>query len=130
MQIIGTQVHEERGAKPHFIVEFVGDGGEVISVQMQQGGSSRLTRMNAVEKAKALMMQVASFETVEEPDENPDQNDPKSAAVRSLEATESARTSGDKAELEDQLNEGLEDTFPASDPLSVTGSTTAGKSGA
>jgi hypothetical protein len=33
---------------------------------------------------------------------------------------ESARAKGDRNELEDQLNEGLEDTFPASDPVSTT----------
>ncbi|MDE1157572.1 MAG: hypothetical protein PW791_04705 [Neorhizobium sp.] len=32
----------------------------------------------------------------------------------------SARSVGDKADLEEQLDEGLEDTFPASDPVSVT----------
>lgn len=36
---------------------------------------------------------------------------------------DSARTSGNKADLEEQLNEGLEDTFPASDPVAT--STTA-----
>jgi len=44
MQLVGTQIHEERGAKPSYIVEFVGDGGEVISVQMQQSASGDLTR--------------------------------------------------------------------------------------
>ncbi len=38
-------------------------------------------------------------------------------------AEDSARTKGDKADLEEQLNEGLEDTFPASDPVAT--STTA-----
>jgi len=36
---------------------------------------------------------------------------------------ESARTKGKKQDLEEQLNEGLEDTFPASDPVAT--STTA-----
>ena len=36
-------------------------------------------------------------------------------------ATEqSARAKGDKGNLEEQLNEGLEDTFPASDPVATT----------
>lgn len=34
--------------------------------------------------------------------------------------TPSARKQKDAAELEDQLEEGLEDTFPASDPVSAT----------
>ncbi|MDR6817264.1 hypothetical protein J2X76_002437 [Neorhizobium sp. 2083] len=32
----------------------------------------------------------------------------------------SARERGEKKELDEQLNEGLEDTFPASDPVSST----------
>lgn len=39
------------------------------------------------------------------------------------ETKESVRTSGNAADLEEQLEEGLEDTFPASDPVAV--STTA-----
>jgi hypothetical protein len=35
-------------------------------------------------------------------------------------AGQSARSKGQKAELDDQLNEGLEETFPASDPVSTT----------
>lgn len=33
---------------------------------------------------------------------------------------QSAREKGHAGELEEQLNEGLEDTFPASDPVSTT----------
>ncbi len=33
--------------------------------------------------------------------------------------TPSAREKGDRQELDDQLNEGLEETFPASDPVST-----------
>ena len=45
----------------------------------------------------------------------------KSPAVRSME-----REKRDKALDEEQLEEGLEDTFPASDPVSVTSSTKTG----
>ncbi len=41
------------------------------------------------------------------------------------------RTEGraeDKGTLEEQLQEGLEDTFPASDPVSVTSTAIAGRS--
>jgi hypothetical protein len=48
----------------------------------------------------------------------------KSPAVRSLEKEERK-----KAEHEDELEEGLEDTFPASDPVSVTEPTVAGRPG-
>lgn len=42
-------------------------------------------------------------------------------ATRSLRAEQAAQTNG-----ESELEEGLEDTFPASDPVSVTTSTTTG----
>lgn len=38
-------------------------------------------------------------------------------------AEQSARSKGNRQDLEEQLNEGLEDTFPASDPVAT--STTA-----
>jgi hypothetical protein len=48
----------------------------------------------------------------------------KSPAVRSLEKEERR-----KAGREDELEEGLEDTFPASDPVSVTEPTIPGRPG-
>ncbi|TPJ44156.1 hypothetical protein FJ492_14680 [Mesorhizobium sp. B2-5-4] len=46
---------------------------------------------------------------------------PKTAAVRSLE-----HERHHEADAEDELEEGLEDTFPASDPVSITGSSIPG----
>jgi hypothetical protein len=48
----------------------------------------------------------------------------KSPAVRSLERENRAKTSA-----EEELEEGLEDTFPASDPVSVTEPTVPGRPG-
>ncbi|SMC45148.1 hypothetical protein [Rhizobium sp. RU36D] len=120
MQIVGTQVHEEMGGKLGYIVEFVGDGGEVVSVQMRQGDGTSINRANAMEKAKVILLQAANFDETDlkSPLEFRHRDQPAS--------TESARSSGDRDELEDQLDEGLEDSFPASDPVSVTHSVTAG----
>ncbi|TPL86472.1 hypothetical protein FJ941_07395 [Mesorhizobium sp. B2-3-13] len=46
---------------------------------------------------------------------------PKTAAVRSLQ-----HERHHEADAEDELEEGLEDTFPASDPVSITGSSIPG----
>ncbi len=59
----------------------------------------------------------------------PEQRNPvtpkKSPAVRSLEREQAkAAEKGDLAE--DELEEGLEDSFPASDPVSVTSTVTPG----
>jgi hypothetical protein len=49
------------------------------------------------------------------------QDDKKSAAARSQE-----REQRERRDREEELVEGLEGTFPASDPVSATGSTTSG----
>ena len=55
MQSFETLVHPEHGGKLGFTVEFVGNSGEVISVQLRQGEDNMLNRMNAVEKARELL---------------------------------------------------------------------------
>ncbi len=55
-----------------------------------------------------------------------DGKDWKDGDHKDRDAEQSARTKGQKGELDEQLNEGLEDTFPASDPVSVTSSSIPG----
>ena len=104
MRIVGTQVIPAGGGKAGFTVEFVGDGGEVVSVQLQNDAERSLNRQNALEKAKELMSQIISSDTPE---------------GGTMAAGPSARSSYDRSMLEEELDEGLEDTFPASDPVSV-----------
>ncbi len=121
MQVIGTQVHQQPGI---VTVEFVGEGGDVISVQMRKGKNDDLNRQNAIEKAKAMLLQVACFEQSDSADEReapaPGGESP---AVQSL---RSARSAHDLGTLEEELDEGLEGTFPASDPVSATVSSIPG----
>ncbi|MBP1850627.1 hypothetical protein [Rhizobium halophytocola] len=114
MRIVGTQVHEEMGGRGGYIVEFVSEDGDVASVQLRQTESRGLTRGNAVEKAKALLSSAAGY-------------DPQTGDEDKAAAVKSARQSKDREEQESQLEEGLEDTFPASDPVSASYSSTAGK---
>lgn len=53
----------------------------------------------------------------------------KSPAVESLEREQKSATKkvSAKQELDNELEEALEDTFPASDPVAVISTTTAGK---
>lgn len=117
MQVIGTQVHPQPSSGI-VTVEFVGEGGDVISVQMHKSRDDDLTRLNAIQKAKAMMLQVATQVSDDSahdaPRENPSGESP---AVLSL---KSARAAHDKTTLEEELEEGLEGTFPASDPVSAT----------
>lgn len=124
MEVIGTQVHPQ-ASSGFMTVEFVGEDGDVISVQMHRGENDGLNRLNAIEKAKAMMLQVANSK---QPDDNAAEDgtghdgaaDGESPAVISL---RSARAAHDTGTLEEQLDEGLESSFPASDPVSVTVST-------
>ena len=120
MQNVETLVHPEQAGKLGFTVEFVGETGDIVSVFMKQDGESNLNRLNAVEKARALMIEVAAMD-----------EDALASAECSGEACakhlRSARTAGDTATMEEQLDEGLEASFPASDPISITVSTVSGR---
>lgn len=113
MEVVGTQVIPTNGGKAGFTVEFVSDSGEVVSVQMNNDAQQSLNRQNAIEKAKQLMGEFASAEAKE---------------GGTMNVRRSARDAGDTSTLEEQLDQGLEDSFPASDPVSVTGSSITGDS--
>lgn len=123
MQVIGTQVHQQPGI---VTVEFVGEGGDVISVQMRKGRDDDLNRQNAIGKAKAMMLQVASFEQGESTDEGPREAPAPGGESPAVQSLRSARSTHDLATLEEELEEGLESTFPASDPVSATVSSIPG----
>jgi hypothetical protein len=110
MQVVGTQVIPEMGGKLGFTVEFVGDGGEVVSVVLRNDEKHSINSRNAVELAKAVMLEMAAAEAGDVNSDRPT-------------ARLSARAAGDRNAIEEQLDEGLEGTFPASDPVSATGST-------
>ncbi|MBX4926904.1 hypothetical protein [Rhizobium binae] len=77
-----------------YVVEFGGDGEDSIAVTLRS--TPGLAQENAVSRAKALLA------TAIEP------------------AHGDGPRSKDPALLEEELEEGLEDSFPASDPVSVT----------
>lgn len=96
------------GDNQGYSVEFASTGGNVISVSMHQASTGELTRENAVVRAKELLSEVVEHGLL------PDREfDPESMHGK------------DPALIEEELQEGLEDTFPASDPVSITTSTIA-----
>lgn len=121
MQVVGMQVVAEQGGKLGFTVEFIGDGGDVVSVLVKNDRAQSINRMNAVPHAQRLLEEVARQELDLEAFENPTATSPSD----SLAAERSARSKGDVHTMEEQLEQGLEDTFPASDPVSVTQSSIA-----
>lgn len=119
MQIIGTEIIESPEPKGSVVVEFHGDGGERVSVQMAQTESGGLTRENALEKAQVLLLQVSRFgmsETTGPTDGDAMEGEP-SEAVESLRQEQREKTMQRGGSV---LQEGLEDTYPASDPVSAT----------
>jgi hypothetical protein len=117
MQNVETQVHPEQAGKLGFTVEFVGNTGDIISVFMKQDGESNLNRLNAVERAKAMMAEIGGLDGS---DFIPRSEGEATSHMRS------ARATGDMQTMEEQLDEGLEGSFPASDPVSITVSTVSG----
>lgn len=111
------------GGKLGFTVEFVGNSGEVISVQLRPDADSMLNRINAIEKARELLVQAAAMEfgAVSDYDAQSNGNLDNQGSHR-----RSARALGDAALLEEQLDAGLYDSFPASDPVSITVTTVTG----
>lgn len=120
MQISAMQVVAEQGGSFGFTVEFIGTQGDVVSVLVRNDHARTLTRYSAVAKAQDMMRDLGEQEI-----------DPAlmdggaSTPAVSLAASQTARRKGDQKAMEEQLDRGLEDSFPASDPVSITQSSIA-----
>ncbi len=109
MQILSTLVTPD-ATEGLTRIEFVGEGREsvVVTVKNTQGdhGDALMAR------AKAMLVQIAAFGETAEP------------------APQGRRTAGraeDADTLNEQLDEGLEQSFPGSDPISVTNTSIPGQ---
>ena len=130
MEVIGKAVHQDPAG---MTVEFVGDGGDVVSVRIKENEDGNLTRNTAENHAMAMMAQVVSFgpdnvgpiasDVATQVSANGTPAFEESPAVASL---RSARAAQDTGTLEEQLQEGLESSFPASDPISASVSSISG----
>lgn len=121
MQIIGTEIIEGHEPKDGFIVEFMGDGGEKVSVHMAQSENGVLNRENALQKAQVLLLQASRFGISDADDEEGMDQEP-SDAVESLRQEQQEKANNQRGGS--ALQEGLEDTFPASDPVSASHTST------
>lgn len=103
-------------------VVFALSGGDSVTVVMNNDDGT-LDAENAVGRARELLVQLTAFEMSEGGSVNrydAVSNGNFDAGSKGLEPVPSARTSHDQDVLEEELEEGLEDTFPASDPVSAT----------
>jgi hypothetical protein len=123
MQSFETLVHPEMGGKLGFTVEFVGNAGEVISVQLRQDADNMLNRLNAVEKARELLMEASALAAGDGASAYEAQSN---GNFEERGHRRSARALGDIEAMEEQLDAGLYDSFPASDPVSITITTVTG----
>ena len=101
-----------------YMVEFVTQSEDRFPVNVETDTGAELSRDAVIRKAALKLGEALSVACIEcgiEP--------------ASQITIPSARRAGDRTELERQLDEGLEDTFPASDPVSVTSSAIAGFAG-
>ncbi|WDZ81179.1 hypothetical protein PWG15_25925 (plasmid) [Ensifer adhaerens] len=117
MRVVGIQVSVERAGRAGFSIEFVGDGGEVVSVLCPQDDAGSLNRLNAIAKAKDMLRTALAA------DEALQAVGGQKGSLRGQ--LPNARRAHDRDAMEEQLEEGLEDTFPASDPVSIATSTIA-----
>jgi len=63
MHLIDTKVvHQEN----MLVVDFIGEGGEVISVRLDEG-DGQLDDATAIDHAKVMMVQLTAFDTHERP---------------------------------------------------------------
>ncbi len=111
MIVTDTRIIRETG--DHLTAEFVMDSGALVTVRFLPPPEASKSAL--LEQARALLAELA-VATIEEG----------SVSFEGVRARSSARAAGDRATLEEQLDEGLEDTFPASDPVSATVSTIPG----
>lgn len=128
MHIVGTQVHEEMGGRLGYMVEFVGEEGDVVSVLMRQSSDRSVSRNNAVDMALDILRQTAAFDpgSLQQNGSAGSEQDRNRDLRPGDEGDKQQRRDHAEAVLEEQLDEGLEDTFPASDPVSVTQKVTSG----
>lgn len=117
MRIVGLQVTAERAGRSGFTVEFIGDGDEVVTVMCPQDSAGSLNRLNAIAKAKEILQAAIAV------DEAVAGSSGQAGMRRGT--LPNARQAHDRDAMEEQLDEGLEDTFPASDPVSIASSTIA-----
>ena len=88
-----------------------------MTVMCPQDDAGSLNRLNAIAKAKEMLR------TALDADEALQAASGAQGAFRG--PLPNARHAHDRDAMEEQLDEGLEDTFPASDPVSIAASTIA-----
>ncbi|MDH7802048.1 MULTISPECIES: hypothetical protein [unclassified Rhizobium] len=125
MQLSTTYVKRDNGV---ISVEFVGSDGDQVSVRLA-AGLEGIDDAEAIKRASAVMVQLTAFGTRQGADTPSQFSALATAQSETPHGQASARTSKDRDILEEELDEGLEDSFPASDPVSAIGTSIASRKG-
>ncbi|MBT9369118.1 hypothetical protein [Rhizobium sp. CSW-27] len=123
MSIVGTQVIAEGSGNAGYTVEFIEQDGDVISVSLRSQ-TSGVNRTNAVAKAKEFISRMVRDNELPDEMVDAENQDGRAATMAS-----SASRRSEPRNLEEQLQEGLEDSFPASDPISIAVTSIPGRDG-
>jgi len=117
MQLQDTRVTPEGQM---ITVEFVGQGGELVSIVMDNS-DNKIESGNAVEHAKAIMVQLSSFGTGD-PDREAGYGDCETLDSRDdrQDSTEESARGSDGGDGLNDLEEGPDVSNEASDPVSAT----------
>lgn len=115
MEIVGNQMLSEHSGD--VTIEWVGDKGEVVSVRVPVSEAEGASRETAFDRAKQILKGVTEFAEAS--------NGLKDDFAGQGQSKPSARRRHDGEALEEQLVEGLESSFPASDPVAPTSSAVA-----
>lgn len=139
MQLIDTRVTPETPGMGSYLVKFVGQGGESISVMLKDERSEAEFSMDSlITKAKAIMIQVAPISHCDEPiseydaqsNANMDQSQDGRSLSNEIRSLGRERPTEDHAVNKETLNghfrEGLEDNLRDGDPVSVVSTAIAG----
>lgn len=125
MQLSTTYVKRNNGV---ISVEFVGSDGDQVSVRLADGLEG-IDDAEAIKRASAVMVQLTAFGTRHGADASSQFSALGTAQGDVPHGQASARTAKDRDVLEEELDEGLEDSFPASDPVSATVTSIASRKG-
>ncbi|KJF69222.1 hypothetical protein [Rhizobium nepotum] len=125
MQLSTTYVKRDNGVVS---VEFVGRDGEQVSVRLADGLKG-IDDAEAIKRASAVITQLTAFGTRVIADAPSQLSALGTARDEAPHGQASARTSKDRDILEEELDEGLEESFPASDPVSAVGTSIASRKG-
>lgn len=126
MQLIDTRVTPSTPGMGSYSIEFIGEGGESISVMLKDDRSEAAFDIDSlIEKAKAIMIQIATVSrgtaaSAGDAESGPIGQSPDRSSVpnKQYATTDEGRFEENSEPLKEQFDDRLEDNLPVRDPVS------------